>query len=64
LIARGYEPDESWTRILDGVEPQFTASRARDKIDVWHRMDWQFRNWLRYQRKRMRLRTSPEAMPQ
>ena len=55
LIARGYEPDESWTTMLEAVEPQHTSSRAKEEFDVWHRIAWGSRNWLRYQRKRIRL---------
>ena len=37
LIAMGYEPDNSWRRILDDVKPDAEISMIPDRLSVWTR---------------------------
>ena len=56
LINHGYEPDTQWTKILDNVEPKFSQSRSMERIPIWMQLDWKWRNWVKYHKKRRALK--------
>jgi hypothetical protein len=56
LIRRGYERDDAWTKLLDGVEPDFSKGRRADRIPIWQRFDEAQRNWFKFRRKVRALR--------
>jgi hypothetical protein len=61
LIAHRYEPDESWTRILDEVQPVFTPSHRPDRTPLLQHWDWKLRNWWKRSRKLRRVRRQAAA---
>ena len=38
LIALGFEKDKSWLKLLDGVEPDMTPSRAPESMGLGQRV--------------------------
>jgi len=51
LVRRGYEPDDAWTCVLDGVEAQHSRSRTPEAEGRLKRLDRRLREWSRRRRR-------------
>lgn len=51
LIRRGYEADEAWLSLLDGVEPLVVPSRTPENEGSLKRLDRRLREWSRRRRR-------------
>lgn len=51
LVRRGYEPDDAWSAVLEGVEARHAASRTPEDEGALRRLDRRLREWSRRRRK-------------
>ena len=60
LVDCGYETSAEWERVLEGVEPDFAASRYAERIYFWRRLAARVDGWRKVAAyRRMRRRQAP-----